>query len=66
MNIWKWVNKKNLGIEIEKMLYIKLAQCLQLLEPRGIIKRRTDKYINQITGSSSLYEIQLYLGLRRF
>ena len=49
---------KDLEIEIEKMWHLKTTMVSVIVGTLGMIKKRTDRHINKIPGSSSLYEIQ--------
>ena len=52
---------KNLQIEIEKMWYLKTTTVPVIEGALGMIKKETDRHINGIPGSPSLYEIQKIL-----
>ena len=49
---------KDLEMEIEKMWHLKTTTVLGIVWALDIIKKRTDKHINKIINSPSLYEIQ--------
>ena len=52
------IKYKDLEIEIEKMWHLKTTTVPVILIALGIIKKETNKHINKIPGSPSLYEIQ--------
>ena len=49
---------KDLEIQIEKMLNLKTITMAVIVGALGMIKKGTDKHINNIPVSPSLYEIQ--------
>ena len=48
---------KDQEMESEKIWHLKTTTVPVIMGALGMIKKRTDKHINKITGCSSLYEI---------
>ena len=53
----KMCNSKDREIDIEKIWYLKITTMQVIVGALSMIKQRTGKYINKISGSPSLYEI---------